>query len=343
MGIYSGKQIQELIDSGTISIEPSPRIGTASIDLTLESLFSRNATPVSNQHPSENETFEEFIHKECEERKFNDGALLENRRIHVAYSRERVRIPNTIQRTVTGRSSVARLFLSIDSDVDLDQGRSWGSFEGRIPMIVNSFGPGVRIYPGQSYSQLFLRTGSHLMYDALYEVLKSGEVRLTYEQKALDPLYQMDYNNSRIILHLNPIIDVVTGQGYFDAKEPSDEMFTRIDLSRFPKGMYFDKGVCFLASTMEKVELSENYAGELQMFYRPRPLYGMTTHPNCPFHNPGAKNSLVLECRTDTPTRLSAGMPVVGMKLWKMNEGAVHKGRYSHQTGVVRSLAHEGL
>jgi deoxycytidine triphosphate deaminase len=153
----------------------------------------------------------------------------------------------------------------------------------------------------------------------------------------------LDYRESRIILTLDPRIDIVTEYRPFELHNPDDGLFTRIDLTNFPKGLILPKETRFLASTFEETALDENHIGELQMFYRPVPAYGMTVHPNCPFQMPGSRLTMVLECRTDTPTLLKAHMPVAAMRIWEMNSPATYQGRYSTQKGIVRSRAHEGL
>jgi len=333
MPYFSGSQIENMIENSVIHANLHPRIDVASIDLTVGHIYRS----LPHKHVDDKETFEDFIANCCEEVDIKNGkALLPKTTMHAAYTREHFDLPKRIFGQVTSRSSAARCFLRIDSDVQFDR-----QGYGRIPLILNSFGPGAIIKPDQKYVQMFLNDGClHLMGGQLLAALNSGDIALSLEGKKLGIENFLDYGNSHLVLTLDPVIDIVHDDKPIDVHSCWTD-FERIDLSR--EGIRLEAGISFLASTRERITLSENYIGELQMFYRPIPMYGMTVHPNAPMHNPGSDSTMVLECRTDTDMLLKAGMPVAAMKIHRMHSPASYNGRYAGQSGVVRSKAFQGL
>ena len=351
MGFYSRRDIEQALDGGAIKIY-SPRgikISEASVDIGFGDIYyNSDFEKMVEAHPSKEESFWEYRDRHCKPLKFEMGyEMLPSRHVHIAESEEFVEIPNGIQREVTARSSSARMFLRVDSDVDFHRGHSWECYIGRIPIFLNTLGPGIKLYKEERYAQLFLHDlESYLMGKDLGNVLKRGEIKVVKDGKCLNPWNFVAYDKectSDIILTLDENIKLLKSKKFFDPRESSSDHFEDFHLRH---GLTVDlaAGTLFLASTAEKVSLSENYMGMLEEIYRPGPFGDrLTVHPNAPFHLPSSNWNLVLECHADTDIELKAGMPIAKMKIWRMNSPAEYCGRYTDQNGVVESRAHLGL
>lgn len=350
MGFYSRKDIEQALDSGIIKIK-SPKgikISAASVDIGLGKLYCKNPLVRYEVTPFEEESFQEYRDLFCKPLEFEDGyEVLPYRQIWIAESEETVRIPNTILKEVTSRSSAARMFLKVDhADDDFRAPRSCSrknAYTGKIPVFFHTFGPGIKLYKGDRYAQLLLHDLEGFLNGRYLEnVLKRGEVKITKNERTAKDI--LLYGNSGVIcgidLTLDENIKLLKGWKPFDPRKDSSSYFEDYKLSR-ESYTFLPEGTLFLASSAEKIGLSENYIAELDDYDPCRSK--IIVHPNAPFHMPGSNWNLVLECHTNTDVELKAGVPIARMKIYRMNSPAEYCGRYTDQNGVVESRAHLGL
>ena len=352
MGFYSCKDFERALDSGEIRID-SPKgikISEASVDVGLGNLYFKDPLARYETSPFKEETFQEYKNQFCKPLEFDGGyEVLPHRQTWIAESEETVMIPNNILKEVSSRSSAARMFLKVDNaDDDFRAPRSCNrkkAYTGKVPMLFHTFGPGIKLYKGDRYAQLFLHDLEGFLYgNGLKNALKRGEVKTAKNGKSAKEilLYRDGDAACGIMLTLGEDIKLLKGSKIFDPKKDCSNYFEDFTLPHH-SNVRFPKGTVFLASTAEKVGLSENYIGHLHDTFKPSFPSTLMVHPNAPYHNPGANGTLVLECHAYTDVGLKAGMPIVRMDIYRMNSPAEYCGRYAGQNGIIESRAHLGL
>lgn len=103
-----------------------------------------------------------------------------------------------------------------------------------------------------------------------------------------------------------------------------------------------------LASTRERVQLGNGYAGRIEGKSSLGRL-GLMVHSTAGFIDPGFEGTITLELSNmlDVPIRLYPGMPIAQLCVFLM-AGPAHKpystvGKYQHQTGPTTSLYHRNF
>lgn len=140
--ILSKPEIKRRLDSGSLTIDPAPsesRIGPVSINLRLGRKFTRFQEgglpphiPAIRVKPSLFESVDLWTHEE-EAETFE----IEPRGFVLAQTLERVKMPNSLMGLVEGRSSWARVGLSVHLTAPkIDPG-----FEGTITLEIANMGP----------------------------------------------------------------------------------------------------------------------------------------------------------------------------------------------------------
>ncbi len=167
MAILSDHEIWSLIQSGRLKIDPSPAFGAVSpstIDLTLANTFSvpkvsggeavetlvdaRNSRAVMEALGSLSESVS------VQE---GDSFDLQPGGFALAWTRERIVLPAFLAARVEGRSTLARLGLSVHQSAPTVH----PTFDGQLQLELTNAGPfTIKLFPGQRICQLVLETMS---------------------------------------------------------------------------------------------------------------------------------------------------------------------------------------
>ena len=167
MAILSDHEIWSLISSGRLRLEPPPALGAVSpstIDLTLANDFLVPRAPGGQASETSIDTRNsaeamEALSQLSEEQVVADGEYLPLRPggFVLGWTREVVGLPNFLAGRVEGRSTPARLGLSVHQSAPTVH----PTFHGRLQLELSNEGPfTLKLYPGQSICQLIVETMS---------------------------------------------------------------------------------------------------------------------------------------------------------------------------------------
>ena len=167
MAILSDQEIWSLISAGRLKIDPPPALAAVSpstIDLTLANDFlvpivwGGDAAATSIDTRDSRKVMEAladlssgFVVPD------GDSFELAPGRFALAWTRERISLPNFLAARVEGRSTPARLGLSVHQSAPTVH----PTFEGRLQLELTNAGPfALKLYPGQRICQLVVETMS---------------------------------------------------------------------------------------------------------------------------------------------------------------------------------------
>ena len=159
--IYSRRDIEEALASGLLVIDPQPideMFSTSSVDLQLGDTFTIFDEPASGVEISvllgrADPEQVALQHGKVERVPANNYFRLHPNRFVLAYTRERVEIPQSLAARVEGKSSLARFGLSIHQTAPTIQ----AGFRGHIRLEITNVGPFVcHLTPGISICQLII-------------------------------------------------------------------------------------------------------------------------------------------------------------------------------------------
>lgn len=167
MAVLSDQEIWSLLDAGRLIIDPRPAIKASSpsaIDLTLASDFFEPEDPRGDAAHTSIDTRDsskvmqaveslgrEIVASEDSPLEMKPGMFV------LAWTRERIHLPNFLSARVEGRSTLARLGLSVHQSAPTVH----ATFKNRLQLEMTNAGPfTLELYPGQSVCQLILETMS---------------------------------------------------------------------------------------------------------------------------------------------------------------------------------------
>jgi len=167
MAVLSDQEIRSLLEAGRLTIEPMPpwqAIQTSSIDLSLGNRFRELEDSAETAiemaiDVRDSKRVMETLARYSTDISVEDGGsyLLKRGGFALAWTRERVSLPNFLAARVEGRSTAARIGLSVHQSAPTVH----ATFSGQLQLELTNAGPfDVRLYPGQTICQLILETMS---------------------------------------------------------------------------------------------------------------------------------------------------------------------------------------
>ena len=167
MAVLSDQEIWELLDSGQLIIDPRPEseaVSPSAVDLTLANDFT---VPKAQGAPAARIVIDTRVSAEVMQAipQFSEEVLVEEGQPFVlkpnmfvlAWTRERIQLPNFLSARVEGRSTLARLGLSVHQSAPTVH----ATFRGRLQLEMTNAGPfTLELYPSQRVCQLILETMS---------------------------------------------------------------------------------------------------------------------------------------------------------------------------------------
>lgn len=327
MTVLSDTGIKTWMSQGRIAITPFDEalLGPISYDLTLDRLF------VNKRHPSEEQTFEEFLEQCC---KPINWQLIEPGELYYGVSKETIHADNTCMPEVTARSSMARAGLKIAVDY-ADFLRNYS----RVPFIIKAVSGGVVIPLNRPIAQLTFKCSLPLDIGKLTEALATGDISVSgnpkvYWENKTFPMNGFGYFPTpyAILLHLGSSIKRFKG-GVLNPLESTEQQFEKIDVSQ---GYVLKKGEFYLGYTQETVMIGRKHAGRLVRFSH---SYGSEVHLNAPWIQPGSSGNQVLEMTVLTDSFIKAGQPICGMEIHPLDQPVTkpYNGRYMNQEEALTS------
>lgn len=177
MAILSDHEIDSLIASGRLRIEPRPARGAISpsaIDLTLANEFQVPRVPGSNAAEVSIDTRDSgevmaSLREYVDVVEVADGGFfpMAPGAFVLAWTRELIVLPDFLAARVEGRSTPARLGLSVHQSAPTVH----PTFGGRLQLELTNAGPfTLKLYPGQTICQLIVETMSLPAANALVSV-----------------------------------------------------------------------------------------------------------------------------------------------------------------------------
>ena len=181
MATLSDQEIWALIGSGRLRIDPPPAHGAVSpstIDLTLANDFrvphvqGGEAAEVSIDTRDSSAVMKALFEysRECE---VADGAFFDLKPggFALAWTRESIGLPNFLAARVEGRSTLARLGLSVHQSAPTVH----PTFNERLQLELTNAGPfTLKLYPGHTICQLIIETMSLPSVTTLRSVHQTG-------------------------------------------------------------------------------------------------------------------------------------------------------------------------
>lgn len=166
MAILSDREIRSLIADGRLVIEPAPDLDAyhpSTVDLTLSDTFQvfNEIKPALHMAIDANDsrTAMEALKSVSQFEKVADGEPfdLNPSAFVLAMTRERIVLPDFLAARVEGRSTLARLGVSVHQSAPTVH----PTWDGELQLELTNAGPvAVRLFPGQSICQLVLETMS---------------------------------------------------------------------------------------------------------------------------------------------------------------------------------------
>lgn len=165
--VLSDQEIWMEINSGRLSFEPPIRpyqVSPSAIDLTLSNQFTVFKPPVTGVTTILDLTsignIEDIIGNYADQVAIDDGQsfTLQSKAFVLAFTREYIKLPNYLAARVEGRSSLARIGISIHQTAPTVH----ATFEGQLRLEILNNGPlDCALRPGMRFCQLVLeRLGS---------------------------------------------------------------------------------------------------------------------------------------------------------------------------------------
>ena len=167
MAILSDQEIWSLLSSGRLRIDPPPAVGAVSpstIDLTLANDFLEPEVAGGKAAETSIDTRDsravmKALSELSEVTVIADGKFfsLGPGKFVLAWTRETVGLPNFLAGRIEGRSTPARLGLSVHQSAPTVH----PTFNGRLQLELTNAGPfTLKLYPGQTICQLIVETMS---------------------------------------------------------------------------------------------------------------------------------------------------------------------------------------
>ena len=165
MSVLPDHQIWAMLEDGRLSIDPLPElddVSPSSVDLKLGTKFLRPTSPGGPASDISIDTrnsaevmkalsyFSDVITVEE-----GDPFTLQPRGFVLAWTKETLQIPNTLAARIEGRSTFARLGLSVHQTAPVVH----ATFHGPLQLELQNTGPfTLKLYPGYAVCQLVLET-----------------------------------------------------------------------------------------------------------------------------------------------------------------------------------------
>lgn len=180
MAVLSDQEIWSLLDSKRLIIDPRPDLDAVSpsaVDLRLGKRFTRLKNLPSAMDQSvdtrNSAAVMEVIASLSEEVQIDEGKpfVLEPDRLVLAWTLERIGLPNFLCARVEGRSTLARIGLSVHQTAPTIH----ATFDNPLQLELYNAGPyPLKLYPGQSICQLIIETLSLPSSTSLRSIHTSG-------------------------------------------------------------------------------------------------------------------------------------------------------------------------
>ena len=167
MAVLSDQEIRSLLQAGRLKIEPMPpwqAIQPSSIDLTLSNQFreledsAETAIDMAIDIRDSKQVMN-TLGRYSRDIAVAEGEhyLLKRGGFVLAWTRERIALPNFLAARVEGRSTAARIGMSIHQSAPTVH----ATFAGQLQLELSNAGPfDIKLYPGQTVCQLILETMS---------------------------------------------------------------------------------------------------------------------------------------------------------------------------------------
>ena len=167
MAVLSDQELWALIGSGRLVIDPPPQpnaVSPSTIDLTLANDFrvphvGGGAAAEVVIDTGESASAMEALYAHSKERTIAGGESfpIKPGAFVLAWTRERIGLPNFLAARVEGRSTLARLGLSVHQSAPIVH----PTFDERLQLEMTNAGPyTLNLYPGQAICQLVVETMS---------------------------------------------------------------------------------------------------------------------------------------------------------------------------------------
>jgi dCTP deaminase len=166
MAVLSDHELWSLLASGRLRIEPPPdadAVSPSAIDLTLDSRFTRLPNPATAIEMSidtrDSAKVMEALATLGTEEIVSDGQTftLKSGEFALAWTREVIGLPNFLCARVEGRSTLARLGLSVHQTAPTVH----ATFSNKLQLELHNSGPyALKLYPGSRICQLIVETMS---------------------------------------------------------------------------------------------------------------------------------------------------------------------------------------
>lgn len=167
MAVLPDQEIWSRILSGELEIEPFPdlqAVSPSAIDLTLSQNFrvptvsgGAAVTVQIDSRVSKHVMDALEAHSEDVQVEAGDSFDLAPNTFVLAWTKERIAIPNSLAARVEGRSTLARLGLSVHQSAPTVH----STFQGALQLELTNAGPfTIQLFPGQRICQLILETMS---------------------------------------------------------------------------------------------------------------------------------------------------------------------------------------
>ena len=165
MAVLSDHESRSLPEAGILSIDPVPpdkAIQPSSIDLTLGNTFreledsSDTAMEMAIDIRNSLEVMRTLDrYSKVISIEEGDSYLLKRGGFALAWTRERITLPNFLAARVEGRSTAARVGLSVHQTAPTVH----ATFSGQLQLELSNAGPfDIKLFPGQTICQLILET-----------------------------------------------------------------------------------------------------------------------------------------------------------------------------------------
>ena len=156
-----------MIDSERLTVDPLPdeeAVSPSAIDLTLADSMrlpyvpGGDAAEITIDARNSGAVMDAIQRLSTEASKNDDGSYsLKPGQFMLAWTRERISLPNFLAARVEGRSTLARLGLSVHQSAPIVH----ATFSGQLQLELTNAGPFlIKLYPGQRICQLVLETMS---------------------------------------------------------------------------------------------------------------------------------------------------------------------------------------
>lgn len=163
MAVLSDQQIWDLLDAGDLVITPRPEsdaVSPSTIDLRLGQKFTKPRSTggaAVEQHidTRDSEAVMEAISELSEVVQIDEGGFItiEPGQFMLAQTWEHIELPSTIAARIEGRSTMARLGLSVHQTAPIVH----PTYRGVLTLEMHNIGPyTLKLYPGQTICQLLL-------------------------------------------------------------------------------------------------------------------------------------------------------------------------------------------